>query len=236
MKPQYIIFLIVLLVIIYLVYPSDRTEVQDARERIEQRQEQNNIVEADGWEDENIESQDQMEQSDWIDIWDTSEQQPEQDISNLPTPSVEMSDISDIETPSFVEFGDPVATSDSSFVYNQVRGLEIYREQIEEDLTCDDLTEFLTDRLSAWYFWNTCRFIDWERWLKFNVLRLDWDKYIYERHYIDRQASIYAVLELEQWEWIEQDMLPEKNTEFRDREFPLIEVWDNLMRELIRVN
>lgn len=79
---------------------------------------------------------------------------------------------SDLELPSFVEYGDAVATSERSFVYNQVRGLEIFSENIEQELTCDDLTEFLTARLSAWYFWNTCRFIDGERGLKFNVLRL----------------------------------------------------------------
>lgn len=238
MKPQYIIFILVIVWIIFLVYPSDRADVDQARERMMQRQE-NDLVGRDesNWGEQDIQETAQTETPSSPDIWEIWEQADENmRLWNIPAESLDVREVMDINTPSLIEYGDAVITSDTSFIYNQVRGLEIYREQIDEELTCDGLTEFLTARLRAWYFWNTCRFIDWERWLKFNVLRLMWDEYIYERHYIDQIASLYAILELERWEWIDKDMLPEKNAEYRDKEFPLIEVWDGLMRKLVQSN
>lgn len=233
MKPQILIFLALIWVILFIVYPSGDESVQDAKDRLlSQSDEQSN------------ESASEISESS-SDEEDTSEIQEDNIPESQDDEATWMNDdslivdallVSDLELPSFVEYGDAVATSDASFVYNQVRGLEIFRENIEQELTCDDLTEFLTARLSSWYFWNTCRFIDGERGLKFNVLRLSGDEYIYERHYIDSTAWIYWVLELERGEGIDKDMLPEKNTEFRDKEFPLIQIGDGLMREILRNN
>ena len=236
MKIQYIIFVLIVIGLIYLVYPNNSSDVEEARDRIIERQNQDNNTDA-GVVGDDTDIDNDVDVSDEINnSTGDSEISDTQEREQLPTESLDVQEILDINTPSFVDYGDPVATSDNSFVYNQVRGLEIFREQLEEELSCDDLTDFLTERLRTWYFWNTCRVIDNERWLKFNVIRLQWEEYIYERHYIDRVSSLYAVLELERWTWIENDMLPEKNTELRDAEFPLIEIWDALMRELIRAN
>ncbi|MCH8518760.1 hypothetical protein LAT59_03300 [Candidatus Gracilibacteria bacterium] len=233
MKIQLLIFFIVIGIIVFIVYPNDRGGIDEARERIEQRQ---NAGDEDHIRDEEVIESEDIREDEIEDISDTQDTSTSSDQDELPTASLQVSDISDINTPSFVEYGDAVQTSDTSFIYNQVRGLEVFIEQTAEELTCDDLTEFLTARLQSWYFWNTCRFISGERGLKFNVLRLSGEEYVYERHYIDNKSGLYGILELERGEGIDRDMLPEKNTEFRDREFPLIEVADSLLRELVRVN
>ena len=189
-------------------------------------------------EDDKIPKTDQeaLEDDTTLDLWSEDGQSDTIEIDEVPAASLEVPEIMELSTPSFVEFWDAVSVSDTSFVYNQVRGLEIFREQQSEEIICEDITDFLTERLRSWFFWNTCRPIVSERGLKFNVLRLDWESYIYERHYIDIIASLYWVLELERWTGIDRENIAEKNTELRDVEFPLIEVWDGLMRDLLRVN
>lgn len=236
MKAQYIIFLLVIVGIIFLVYPSNTSDIDEARERILERQQQSDMnseeVIVDEGEIEITDNENGVVQDMHEDINVTNYENPEQ----WPLESVEVTEIMELDTPSYLDYGDAVATSDTSFIYNQVRGLEIFREQFEEKLACEDITDFLANRINAWYYWNTCRFIDWERWLKFNVLRLEWDQYVYERHYIDIQASLYGILILERWDWIDRENIQEKNIEFSDKEFPIKEVWDGLMRELIRIN
>ena len=233
MKVQYILFLLVVLGIIFLVNQSDRSEVDEARERMLERQQQVIIDE-----DEMIPETDQEVREDdtTLDIWSEHWQSDTSEIDEVPAASLEVPEIMELSTPSFVEFWDAVSVSNTSFVYNQVRGLEIFREQQLQEIMCEDITDFLTERLRSWFFWNTCRPIVSERGLKFNVLRLDWENYIYERHYIDTTASLYWVLELERWTGIDRENIAEKNTELRDVEFPLIEVWDSLMRELLWAN
>ena len=259
MKIQFLIFFTIIGVIVFLVYQGDQLDVEQAKHEIDQRrdiqQERNNDDYVDSIEDKVesqeivIESQDIARQSEDTQIQESynNDNQPHNDSNDnwqqesfddnkLPAPSLNVQDIFSIQTPNFIEYGDPIKTSDTSFVYNQVRWLEVFMEYIDQELSCDDLTEFLTERLQAWYFWNTCRFISWDRWLKFNVLRLTWDEYVYERHYIDRVSWMYWILILDTGEGIDNDMLPEKNIEFRDTEFPLIEIWDGLMAELVRAN
>ena len=233
MKVQYILFLLVVLGIIFLVYPSDTSDVNEARERMIERQQQSVVDEDDTIPETH---QEILEDDVTLDIWSEHWQSDTSEIDEVPVASLEVTEIMELSTPSFLEFWDAVSVSDTSFVYNQVRGLEIFREQQLQEITCEDITDFLTERLRSWFFWNTCRPIVSERGLKFNVLRLDWENYIYERHYIDTRASLYWVLEIEKWTGIDRENIAEKNTEFRDMEFPLIEVWDGLMRELLRAN
>ena len=254
MKIQFLIFFGIVGLIVFLVYQGDKIDKQ----RDEQLHQFSDIHEesvSSDTIDDNIEDQSNVQDQQHIQRDNNSqdivqhqsnereEVQTDNDIQEdffennwLPAPSLDIREVSDINTPNFVEYGDPIKTSDTSFVYNQVRWFEIFIQYIDQELTCDDVTEFLTERLQAWYFWNTCRFISWDRWLKFNVLRLSWEEYIYERHYIDRMSSMYWILTLDRGEWIDHEMLPEKNIEFRDTEFPLIEIWDGLMAELIQAN
>lgn len=233
MKPQILIFLALIWIILFVVYPSGDENVQDAKERLlSQSDEQNEdiILETLGSSNDNlgvseIEEQYIPEYKDEELIW-----------MNKDSLILETLPALELELPSFIDYWDAVAISERSFVYNQVRWLEIFIENMEQELLCDDLTEFLSSRIANWYFWNTCRSISWEEGLKFNVLRLSGGEYVYERHYVDASIWIYWILELERGEGIDKDMLPEKNTELRDTEFPLIEIGDWLMRELIRSN
>lgn len=163
MKIQYIIFVLIVIGLIYLVYPNNSSDVEEARDRIIERQNQDNNTDA-GVVGDDTDIDNDVDVSDEINnSTGDSEISDTQEREQLPTESLDVQEILDINTPSFVDYGDPVATSDNSFVYNQVRGLEIFREQLEEELSCDDLTDFLTERLRTWYFWNTCRVIDNER-------------------------------------------------------------------------
>ncbi len=88
--------------------------------------------------------------------------------------------------------------------------------------------------MTSWYYWNTCRDIVKDYGIKFNVLRLDGEKYIYERHYIDAKHGLYATYELETGTGISKENIAEKNTEFKTREFLSLEVVDDLMKDIVK--
>ena len=136
--------------------------------------------------------------------------------------------------PKSVEYGEPLRIGEKSFTYNQLKGLEIEQEILPTDFTCEGITDFLTERLKTWYFWNSCRDIIKERWISFQVIRISGEEYIYEKHYLDLIHGLYAVFELERWIGVDKEMLPEKNQELREKEFPVLEVVDKLMRDIVQ--
>jgi hypothetical protein len=121
---------------------------------------------------------------------------------------------------------------ETSFTYTQIKGLEI-QKQILWEVSCDDVTEFLAEKLSTWYFWNTCRDIVKDKGIKFNVIRLAWDEYIYERHYIDFTKWLYGTYELETGTGVDKDTIEDKNTELKEKSFPTIEIVDDLMKDIL---
>jgi len=91
----------------------------------------------------------------------------------------------------------------------------------------------LRGRINTWFYWNTCRDITKDLGIYFNVLRLEGEKYIYERHYLDFKHNLYGVYELETGTGVTQDTIAEKNNELKEREFSSLEVVDMLMRDIV---
>jgi hypothetical protein len=101
-----------------------------------------------------------------------------------------------IDLPTSSKYGEPMKLGEASFTYTQIKGLEVNKE-ILEVVSCDSLTDYISKRINTWYYWNTCRDIIKDKGIKFNVIRLEGDNYVYERHYIDFIHGFYGVYELE---------------------------------------
>ncbi len=137
-----------------------------------------------------------------------------------------------IDLPTSSKYGEPMKLGEASFTYTQIKWLEINKE-ILESVTCETLTEYLTERMNSWYYWNTCREIVKEEWIKFNVIRLNGEDYIYERHYIDFSHGLYGVYELETGTGVDSENIADKNTELKSRDFPSLDVVDDLMKDIV---
>lgn len=119
--------------------------------------------------------------------------------------------------------------------YSDLNWLEIKRDVIS-DLTCENLTNILTDKISTWFFWNTCRPIETDEWISFFVIRLDGDEYVYEKHYYLSYEWIYGVQELERGNWVDNTNIWEKNTELKEKNdnYSILEVSDKLFKEILK--
>jgi hypothetical protein len=96
--------------------------------------------------------------------------------------------------------------------------LEINNLSIKKDFTtevnCENLTDFLVE--NYWYsYWNSCRDITKDKSIWFYVLRLKWDNYFYEKHYINYETKQYWILLLETWTWVTKDTIKDKNDELK---------------------
>jgi len=138
-----------------------------------------------------------------------------------------------IDLPKSAEYGEPVQLGESSFTYSGIKWLEVTRELLP-DVTCETLTEYLTERLNTWYYWNTCRDLVADNAIYYNVVFLKWDEYIYERHYIDFYNGLYATYELERGQWVDSDNIADKNTELKENTYEVTKVVDGLMRDIIK--
>lgn len=137
-----------------------------------------------------------------------------------------------INLPISTQYGEPLMLWENSFTYTQIKGLEV-EKQVLSEISCDEITEFLTEKLNTWYYWNTCRNIVKDKWIKFNVIRLAGDAYIYERHYMDFEKWLYGTYELETGTWVDKDTIADKNDELKEKKFPTIEIVDGLIRDIL---
>lgn len=137
--------------------------------------------------------------------------------------------------PQSTSFWFPNFSQDNEFTYSNIEWF-IAKKQDIKDLSCensDSITEYLVKNYGNVY-WNTCRPIVKEKGFSFYVLRLEWENYVYEKHYVDTIHSIYAVYEVEVWEWVTKENLPEKNNELKLKEFLNVKLVDKLMYEIVR--
>ena len=100
-------------------------------------------------------------------------------------------------------------------------------------MSCETLTDYLSERMTSWYYWNTCRDIVKDKGIKFNVIRLQGDDYVYERHYIDFVHGFYGVYELETGTGVTSENIADKNNELKLREFPSLDIVDDLIKDIV---
>lgn len=118
--------------------------------------------------------------------------------------------------------------------YTDLKWFEL-RRSVNPNLTCENLTSELVDSIDSWFFWNTCRPIDNNEWISFFVIRLDWDKYVYEKHYYLSYEWLYWVQQLETWTWVDNKNIGEKNTELKEKneDFTILKIVDDLFNEIL---
>lgn len=62
--------------------------------------------------------------------------------------------------------------------------------------TCADLNDYLLEKMSTWYYWNTCR--EDSNGTNFYLVRLDWKNYVYEKYNVSNNWEV-SIKELERW-------------------------------------
>lgn len=130
-------------------------------------------------------------------------------------------------------FWEMISLWETSFTYSNIDNFEVVWKDVS-NINCSNITEPLKESLNSWFYWNTCRDIIKEKWIKFNVIRLDGEKYIYERHYIDYSHSLYWIYVIEEWTGVTSDNIKEKNSELKAKEFENVKIVDELFYEIVR--
>lgn len=107
-----------------------------------------------------------------------------------------------------------------NLVISDVNNLKVENDDSASEITCESevLTNYLVENY-GYSYWNSCRDIIKDKSIWFYVLRLSWDKYFYEKHYIDYEKKLHGVLLLETWTWVTKDMIKEKNDELKQMSF-----------------
>lgn len=126
----------------------------------------------------------------------------------------------------------PIMTWESWFTYSNVSNFEVSKNAQINEVTCENFGDYLSKNYT-WYFWNTCRPI-YEDSFWVNVLTLTWDKYKYEKHYIDKKYNLYWVVLLESWEWLKQSDMQAKNEELKTKNYEIISKTDKLFKDLLK--
>jgi len=130
-------------------------------------------------------------------------------------------------------FWEMISTWNNSFTYSKIDNLSVEKKYVS-NINCQNITESLKNTINSWFYWNTCRNIIKDKWIKFNIIRLQWDKYFYERHYIDYNNSLYGIFLIETWTGVTSDSIKVKNDELKAKDFTSIKLVDNLFYEIVR--
>ncbi len=145
--------------------------------------------------------------------------------------------------PKWWDYGDIIKLWEDSFTYSDIKWLEISKEKLwnvncwkDEDTSTYFVTELLAEKQKSWYYWNTCRDIIKWKWISFFVTRLEWNNYVYEKHYLDTNHWLYWIYELERWEGATSENLSDKNKELKVKngDFESLSVVNSLFKKIIK--
>jgi hypothetical protein len=105
----------------------------------------------------------------------------------------------------------------------EINNLTIKENFATEEVNCSNLTDFLVE--NYWYsYWNSCRDIIKDKSIWFYVLRLKWENYYYEKHYVNYETKQYGILLLETGTWVTKDTMKDKNDELKQVS------WDEVLK------
>lgn len=139
-----------------------------------------------------------------------------------------------LNLPTSSKYGEPIRLWEASFTYSGIKWFEV-EKKIIPPVSCETLAQYLSETQSSWFYWNTCRDIVKEKGIYFNLIRLEGENYVYERQYIDFEHGLFGSFELETGTGITKDTIQEKNTQLKDENFPVLEVVDDLMRDIVNL-
>ncbi len=97
---------------------------------------------------------------------------------------------------------------------SEINNLIIKENFATLEVNCTNLTDFLVENY-GYSYWNSCRDITKDKSIWFYVLRLKWENYFYEKHYVNYETKQYWILLLETWTWITKDTMKDKNDELK---------------------
>lgn len=145
-----------------------------------------------------------------------------------------------LSLPKSSTFWDPLSVWDT-ITYSNINSLEIKKEELSPSIvSCSNLTDYIATKINTWYYWNTCRDIIEDKGISFYVLRLAWDTYTYEKHYVDYNHWLYGIYVVKSG--IEADNenvasdIATKNEELKNQneDFSEVDIVDSLFREIVR--
>ena len=97
------------------------------------------------------------------------------------------------------------------------------------DVNCENLTDYLVK--NYWYvYWSQCRDIKKDKSIWYFVLRLKWESYYFEKHYVDYDKQEYSVLPLDTWSWVTKENISEKIQEFASQTWEKVTENDKLFK------
>ena len=131
-------------------------------------------------------------------------------------------------------YGNPVMLWEEAFTYSDINGLEITKSDVRE-VNCEDLTDYLSNNINTWFYWNTCRDLIKDKAISFNVLRINGEEYTYQKHYVDFVNSFYGTYDIETGTGVTKENIAEKNTEFKERNdtFSNVSLIDGLFKDIV---
>ncbi|NVP17775.1 hypothetical protein HUU51_03590 [Candidatus Gracilibacteria bacterium] len=153
-----------------------------------------------------------------------------QDENNIES---EILDISSLPNGDY--YGNPVSLGNGKVTYSDIKGLSI--EQISGTgitLDSDSINSFLASKYKSWFFWNSLRPISGQEGVSFYVIRLEGEKYYYEKHYYTN-SGFYGVLELESGIGIDVSNISGKNNELKEKNegFVIVTIADMLFKKIL---
>lgn len=131
-------------------------------------------------------------------------------------------------------YGNPVMLWEDAFTYSDINGLEIQKIDTRE-INCETLTDYLSDNINTWFYWNTCRDFIKEKAISFNVIRLKDEQYTYQKHYVDFVNNFYGTYDLETGTWVTKENIAEKNSELKaiNDTFSNVPLIDGLFKDIV---
>lgn len=97
------------------------------------------------------------------------------------------------------------------------------------EIKCDWLTDYLVK--NYWFvYWSQCRDLTKDKSIWYFVLRLKWENYFFEKHYVDYDKWEYWVLPLASWSWVTKDNISEKIQEFANQSWEKVSETDKLFK------
>lgn len=139
-----------------------------------------------------------------------------------------------LKLPESTTFGNPVSLGVDSITYSNINNFEIVQQDVSQ-ISCENITSVLGEKLNTYYFWNTCRDIVKDKGISFYVIFLSGPTYTYQKHYVDYVHGFYAVYDIETGTGVDKDTISQKNDELKanNERFTKVVITDDLMKKIV---
>ena len=138
-------------------------------------------------------------------------------------------------------FWKSLSLGEGKITYSNIKNLEIIKKTLNKDFLVnsniwkEDWTWYITTN-DYWHIFANMDYNNKDLWVNFFVLRKDWEKVIYEKHYLDFNHDILGILKIEEFDFVSYDDLAKLNIELKEKDWDFEEVLktDKLFKEIVR--